>query len=132
MLVGNERTLVLKIRTASLYRNARIKHASTVQTATGIRHPKVVQKSQGSMGGSFNTRQFFHRKTAGFVRSVKWIFLILAFPLPILLLGNGLVQMSSGLLAAAFIIQYIGLIAERWFFFAQANHPQNLYYQQIS
>jgi len=26
----------------------------------------------------------------------------------------------------------LGLLAERWFFFAQANHPQNLYYQQIS
>ena len=25
-----------------------------------------------------------------------------------------------------------GLLAERWFFFAQANHPQNLYYQTIS
>ena len=25
-----------------------------------------------------------------------------------------------------------GLIAERWFFFAQSNHPQNLYYQAIS
>ena len=25
-----------------------------------------------------------------------------------------------------------GLLAERWFFFAQANHPQNLYYQAIS
>ena len=23
------------------------------------------------------------------------------------------------------------LLAERWFFFAQANHPQNLYYQTI-
>jgi hypothetical protein len=29
-------------------------------------------------------------------------------------------------------VQYMGLIAERWFFFAQANHPQNLYYQTIS
>jgi DMSO reductase anchor subunit len=26
----------------------------------------------------------------------------------------------------------LGLLAERWFFFAQANHPQNLYYQNIS
>lgn len=25
-----------------------------------------------------------------------------------------------------------GLLAERWFFFAQANHPQNLYYQAIA
>jgi flagellar motor component MotA len=36
------------------------------------------------------------------------------------------------LLAVAFVVQYVGLLAERWFFFAQANHPQNLYYQTIS
>jgi len=28
-------------------------------------------------------------------------------------------------------VQYAGLLAERWFFFAEANHPQNLYYQAI-
>jgi DMSO reductase anchor subunit len=38
---------------------------------------------------------------------------------------------SFGLLLAAFLIQFAGLLAERWFFFAQANHPQNLYYQTI-
>jgi DMSO reductase anchor subunit len=25
-----------------------------------------------------------------------------------------------------------GLLAERWLFFAQARHPQNLYYQTVS
>ena len=25
-----------------------------------------------------------------------------------------------------------GLLAERWFFFAQARHPQNIYYQAVS
>jgi sulfite dehydrogenase (quinone) subunit SoeC len=119
-------------RTASLYRNARIKPRSTMQTATGIRHPRVVQKSQGSMGGSFNTRQYFHGKAAQFVRSVKWIFLVLVFLVPALLLAKAVSDASASLLIAAFIIQYVGLIAERWFFFAQANHPQNLYYQQIS
>jgi DMSO reductase anchor subunit len=49
-----------------------------------------------------------------------------------MLLGSGLAKASALLLSVAFIAQYIGLIAERWFFFAQANHPQNLYYQQIS
>ena len=29
-------------------------------------------------------------------------------------------------------VQYLGLLAERWFFFAQANHPQNLYYQTVA
>ena len=119
-------------RTASLYRNARIKPKSTLQTATGIRHPRIVQKAQGSMGGSFNTREYFHRKSPQFFRSVKWIFLVLVFPVPVVLLGAGLAVAWVPLLLAAFAIQYAGLIAERWFFFAQANHPQNLYYQQIS
>jgi DMSO reductase anchor subunit len=32
----------------------------------------------------------------------------------------------------AFVAQYVGLLAERWYFFAEANHPQNLYYQGVS
>jgi DMSO reductase anchor subunit len=122
----------LLTRSASLYRNARLKPKSTPQTATGIRHPRIVQKAQGAMGGSFNTRHFFHGKSAAFFRSIKWIFLVLVFPVPVLMLGGGLATASMSLLIAAFVIQYAGLIAERWFFFAQANHPQNLYYQQIS
>ena len=29
-------------------------------------------------------------------------------------------------------VQGLGLLIERWFFFAQARHPQNLYYQVVS
>ena len=36
------------------------------------------------------------------------------------------------LLVLAFPIQYLGLLSERWLFFAQARHPQNLYYQTVS
>lgn len=121
----------LVTRLASLIRNARIKHKSTLQTAIGVRHTQVVQKAQGAMGGSFNTREFFHGKTAGFLKSVKWIFLVLVFPVPVALLAAGLSAAAFSVLAAAFVIQYLGLIAERWFFFAQANHPQNLYYQTV-
>jgi DMSO reductase anchor subunit len=32
----------------------------------------------------------------------------------------------------AFLVQYAGLLAERWYFFAEARHPQNLYYQGVS
>ena len=66
------------------------------------------------------------------LRSVKWFFLATAFVLPALLLGAGIGAASASLLCAAFVPQYGGLLAERWFFFAQANHPQNLYYQTIS
>ena len=116
-------------RGGALIRNARLKAKSTLQTAIGIRHPKIQQKSMGMQGGSMNTRDFFHHKTASFMKIIKWSFMILVFPAPIILLWVGVDSGSTKLLLSAFIIQYIGLIAERWFFFAQANHPQNLYYQ---
>ena len=118
-------------RGASLVRNARLKPKSTLQTAIGIKHPRIVQKTQGFMGGSFNTREFFHGQPVAVLRGVKWFFLLAVFPVPLLLLLYG---MSGGIaaLAAAFVVQYLGLLAERWFFFAQANHPQNLYYQSMA
>jgi len=61
------------------------------------------------MGGSFNTREYFHGKTAAFLKSIKWIFLVLVFPLPILLLALGLHNDSTTLLGLAFTIQYVGL-----------------------
>lgn len=118
-------------RSASLIRNARIKYKSTVQSAIGIRHNQIQQKAQGAMGGSYNTREYFHGKTVFFLKSVKWFFLMLVFPLPIILLSAGMNNANADVLIAAFIVQYAGLIAERWFFFAQANHPQNIYYQTI-
>ena len=119
-------------RGASLVRNARLKPKSSVQSAIGIKHPRIVQKAQGFMGGSFNTREFFHGQSASLLRSVKWIFLLLVFPLPLLCLALALSSASTAWLLAAFALQYLGLLAERWYFFAQANHPQNLYYQTIS
>ena len=124
--------LGLATRSASLLRNSRIKHKSTLQSATGIHHPRIVQTSQGFMGGSYNTREFFHGRSRALLRSVKWAFLLLAFALPLLLLGVGWRSGSTVALCLAFVVQYTGLIAERWFFFAQSNHPQNLYYQAIS
>ncbi|MGA0024094.1 MAG: dimethyl sulfoxide reductase anchor subunit family protein [Burkholderiales bacterium] len=119
-------------RAASLWRNARLKPRSTLQTAIGIKHPRIVQKAQGFMGGSFNTREFFHGRGSGTLRAVKWIFLLCAFVIPLLLLGAGLAAAAPALLVLACVAQFAGLVAERWFFFAQANHPQNLYYSAVS
>ncbi len=116
-------------RGASLLRNARLKPKSTLQTAIGVKHPYIVQRSMGAMGGSFNTREFFHGKSATLLRTIKPGFLLLAFVMPLALLALGL--FTPAFLGVAFILQYLGLLAERWFFFAQANHPQNLYYQTI-
>jgi DMSO reductase anchor subunit len=120
-------------RSATLVRNARLKPKSTLQTALGIKHPRIVQMTQGAIGGSFNTREFFHGRAAGFLRQVRWLFLAGAFVLPAALLAPAVLgHGGAALLALAFALQYAGLLAERWFFFAQANHPQNLYYQCVS
>lgn len=118
-------------RAASLIRNSRIKAKSTLQTALGVRHNKIQQKSMGFMGGSVNTRDFFNHASRVLMKRMKWIFLVLVFPVPIALLWWGMSENSTALLLLAFLVQYLGLIAERWFFFAQANHPQNLYYQTV-
>src|SRR5262245_14237926 len=124
--------LALCGRVATLARNARLRPRSSLQTAIGMRHPRIAQKSQGFMGGSFNTREFFHGRTPSVVRAVQWTFLALAFLVPVALLLIGLGRGSVAALALAFLAQYGGVVAERWCFLAQANHPQNLYYQVVS
>ena len=113
------------LRLASLARNARLRPKSTLSSAIGVKHPRIAQIAQGAMGGSFKTREFFHGRAREVVRAVRWTFVALVFPIPALLL-------FLGEPAAAFLFQYTGLLAERWYFFAEARHPQNLYYQVIS
>lgn len=119
-------------RIASLARNAAIKHESTLATATGIRGGNLRQTAMGMSAGAFNTREFFHGKPLWLVRRVKHAFVALAFVVPVILLALALHTGSSLWLVLAFLVQYVGLLAERWFFFAQARHPQNLYYQVVS
>jgi len=94
----------------------------------GVRHPMIRQTSQGAMGGSFNTREFFHHQTDTRVKAVKWFFIVMVFVLPVALLILGVSQDSTPVFVLAFTVQYTGLLAERWYFFAQARHPQNIYY----
>jgi DMSO reductase anchor subunit len=118
-------------RGASFWRNATLAPKTTLQTAIGVRHPHIVQSSQGQMGGSFNTREFFHGAAAAVLPRLRGLVLALVFVLPVLLLALAGPGASAGLLAAAALCQYLGLLAERWLFFAEAQHPQNLYYQRI-
>jgi DMSO reductase anchor subunit len=88
----------------------------------------------GMSAGAFNTREFFHGATDAFVRHVRWAVHGLAFALPALLMMAA--RDASGAqapwLCAAVAAQVAGVLAERWLFFAQARHPQNLYYQAVS
>ena len=79
-----------------------------------------------SLGGALTDIGPWYRGLA------KPAFLLLAFALPVLLLAVGRRGPAAPLMQAAFVVQFGGLLIERWFFFAQARHPQNLYYQAVS
>jgi DMSO reductase anchor subunit len=119
-------------RMLALRRNATLKHKSSLQSATGIRSPHLVQKSMGMSAGSFNTREFFHGRTLAVLKQVKLGFIVFCFALPALLAVVGLASSSPWPWWLAAACQAPGLLADRWFFFAQAKHPQNLYYQVVS
>jgi sulfite dehydrogenase (quinone) subunit SoeC len=119
-------------RTLSLRRNARLKPKSTVQSATGINAGRVLQKSMGMTGGSFNTREFFHGVSLRVFGAARVGFQVLAFAIPIALLAWGFKTGSGLAWLLAFGSQAVGVLVERWFFFAQARHPQNIYYQVVS
>lgn len=124
--------LALGSRALSLARNARLRPRSTPQSAIGISARRIEQKAQGFMGGSFNTREFFHGVSPRRFAAIKWAFLALGFAAPIALLAMGLALDAPRLFVAVPLVQYAGLAAERWFFLAQSNHPQNLYYQSMA
>jgi DMSO reductase anchor subunit len=119
-------------RALSLARNARLVPVSTLQSATGIHAARLEQTSMGMTGGSFNTREFFHRAPARVFRAAKAGFQALAFAIPLLLTGWALASGEPAPWLAILGSQTLGLLIERWFFFAQARHPQNLYYQRVS
>ena len=119
-------------RTLALRRNAALVPRSTLQSATGIRSPQLVQKSMGMSAGSFNTREFFHGVSLAALQRIKLLALGLAFALPALLMAWALAGGSSAAWLLALLVQAPGLVADRWLFFAQARHPQNLYYQVVS
>ncbi len=119
-------------RTAALRRNAGLKPISSAQSATGIKAARLRQTSMGMTGGSFNTREFFHGMGLLAMQRVRWAVHGLCFALPALITLTALYGGRPRLMVVACALQAVGLLAERWLFFAQARHPQNLYYQVVS
>ncbi len=60
------------------------------------------------------------------------LLVVLGFALPAILAALGLATSAPWPWLAAAALQVPGLVVDRWFFFAQAKHPQNLYYQVVS
>ena len=113
-------------------RNRNLKPKSNLASATGIKGTNIRQTSMGLMGGNFNTREFFHHQTDRVITNIRKIILLCAYVIPMVLIAFAITYPNILVISLALLINYIGLLAERWMFFAEANHPQNLYYQRVS
>lgn len=116
-------------RLAALIRLRHLAPAGSMQTAIGVANPVIRQTSKGFTAGAFNTQEFFHGRSAVWVAGMRWSFVLLGFVLPLLLVllaPQGLRGVAWPLALAS---NLLGMLAERWDFFAQVQHPQNRYYQ---
>ena len=124
--------LALNLKLWIWRRNQKLKPKSNLASATGIKGSNIRQTSMGFMGGSFNTREFFHHQTDRVISNIRKIILLMTYVGPMVLLAFSMNSPNIAQIAIALLMHYIGLLAERWMFFAEANHPQNLYYQRVS
>jgi len=114
--------------------------ATTMEQAIGVAHgvgPPVMPGAApsimaarlfdaGHSGGTFLTREFLVRTAARqrqIALAIVWAF---AFALPMLWLAVGLARWQGAMLAL--LACMIGMLAERWLFFADARHTVRLYH----
>ena len=99
----------------------------TINSATGFTRDRVTLFDSGHTHGTFLTREFGFQAARRRIRVLKGLVFAAAFAIPLFALvasGHGVSGAASGAAAAAFL----GLLAERWLFFAEARHVVNLYH----
>ena len=113
----------------TLWRNARLPAPFSLKSAIGVHHGLIRQLSQGFNGRSFNTVEFFTYISPEVKPWLVGLMLVFGFAAPSALLLAGWSDRYLPALIAALPLQYLGLLTERWLFFAEGQHVQNVYYQ---
>ncbi|SHJ62875.1 DMSO reductase anchor subunit [Palleronia salina] len=104
------------------------KSGTTIGTATGLGgRGRVRLFEPPHTGGNYLTREMVFRVGRKHRVTLRTLVLVLAFALPALLL---LLPFSHWLAAVAVISHVVGMLAQRWLFFAEAEHVVGLYYGQ--
>lgn len=103
---------------------------SSPETATGLGYiGKVRLLEKPHTGDNYLTREMVHRIGRKHARTLRRLALALGCGAPIAILAIAAVSGAPplvNLLAAVFMLA--GLLAERWLFFAEAEHAVSLYY----
>jgi DMSO reductase anchor subunit len=116
-------------RALTMWRSLTLAPKATTQSAIGVRHPHIVQTSQGMTAGSFGTREFFHGRTPVTLWTLRGFAALLGAVVPLAVLVREGATLSALTAVVLVAVHYLGLLAERWSFFAEGLHTQNLYHQ---
>lgn len=99
---------------------------SSIQTATGFTRGTVRLLDTGHTHGTFLTQEFGFKIARQFSLLLKVVVFVAAFAVPGILLLATLPTQDNLFVVATVAI--LGIIAERWLFFAEARHVVNLYH----
>lgn len=124
--------LALIVKAMSFRRNDTLYVSTDTASAIGAHKKEVNLIDMGSSYAHYNTKEYCDtesRRKAGTVRAMVYLFHYV-FPFAILIIDYvPLFKYGQGQyapIAAALIV--VGGLMERWLFFADGNHVQNLYY----
>ncbi len=101
---------------------------STINTATGFSQANVRLLDSGHSSATFLTNEFMYEVSAGTVGTGRRLMAALVFVLPTILLVLSLKDSASISVYAAAVSMMLGLLLERWLFFAEAKHVVRLYH----
>ena len=101
----------------------------SINTATGFNRATVRLLDIGHSGDNFLTQEFSFVVSAGRITILRIVSTILAFVVPGLAVGAVLGGYGQTLTAGlGFVFSLLGVLIERWLFFAEARHVVNLYH----
>jgi DMSO reductase anchor subunit len=101
----------------------------TINTATSFTSSMVRLFDVGHTAGTFLTEEFGYEVARARLIALRWLVFLFAFTVPAIVLWVGVDLMPiSVVFAVALVSAFIGVMIERWLFFAEARHVVNLYH----
>lgn len=101
----------------------------TLNTATSFTRSMVRLLDVGHTAGTFLTEEFGYQVARARLIALRWLVLLFAFAIPalILWLGASVLSITTTVMIAV-ASAFVGVMIERWLFFAEARHVVNLYH----
>ena len=103
--------------------------ADATNAAVKLKSTNVRLLDVGHTGGTFLTDEFGYKVAARKLFRIKILSILSGFIIPFYLIYTySFIYENIALCSLAIFLSFIGMISERWLFFAQAKHVVNLYH----